>query len=433
MKVKLKEIVVEGRFREDYGDVESLAVSIQRYGLAHPIVVRKEGEKIRLIAGERRLKAHELLGMEEVEVKFMNELTELEARELEIEENIKRKDFTWQEEVKAKSEVDEIKRKLYGAAIKGHGGGWGLEQTAQSLGESVGTVSQDIRLAKAIEEFPELASEKNKASAWKKYQRLKERALVSALVDKTKIVAGKECVKLGSSEQLMKNIASISVDLVVTDPPFAIDLDKGTMKSEDYWAEGGIYDDEYQHVLNTIGLVAKECYRVLKNDRCMYMFFGVQHYEYVHKMLVAVGFHVNPVPLIWHKTGGAGAGGSDYAYASNYEACFFCMKGRRALAKLGESNVFTEPRVAPQRKIHPTEKPTQLLRRLIEQSSNPGELVIDPFAGSGSTLIAAFECGRQALGIEQSATHYGQALLRIEEYIKGEVLAEPSPIEGEPI
>ena len=67
MKIKIKDIKVDSRFRDDYGDIESLSVSIQRYGLLHPIVL---GEGNILVAGERRLKAHEILGKEEIELEI---------------------------------------------------------------------------------------------------------------------------------------------------------------------------------------------------------------------------------------------------------------------------------------------------------------------------------------------------------------------------
>ena len=110
------------------------------------------------------------------------------------------------------------------------------------------------------------------------------------------------------------------------------------------------------------------------------------------------------------------------AYASNYESFFLCHKGRRDLNRPGISNVFTHPRLSPQRKVHPTEKPTSLLRDLIEQSSAPGELVVDPFAGSSSTLVAAFECKRRAWGVELDKEYHAQGVLKIEEFIrKGDV------------
>jgi len=413
-KVKVDDIKIKNeRFREDYGEIEELAVSIQRYGLLHPIVVDSE---LNLIAGERRLKAHKLLGLVEIEVKSLKDVTELEKREVEIEENLRRKDFTWTEEVRAKGEVDKIKRELYGSAVKGHGGGWSIRDTADSLGDSVGTVSRDLRLAKALTEFPDLLREKTKDAAWKRYQKIRERDIVQELAEKVVVKVDTGCLVHGDSKVEMKKLKSSSVDLVLTDPPFAIALDKG-FKSADAWA-GKVYDDELQHVMNTIDLVIKECYRVLKEDRHMYLFFAIQHYDYVHKMIADAGFNVNPVPCMWHKTGGGGAGGSEYSYASNYEVCFLAMKGRRSLNKLGQTNVFVEPRVAPQRKIHPTQKPHSLIRRMIEQSSQPGELVIDPFAGSSSTLISAFEVKRQAFGIELDKEYYTQGVLRIEAFKK---------------
>ena len=413
-KVRVDDIkIANERFRDDYGNIEELAVSIQRYGLLHPIVV---DDQMNLIAGERRLKAHRLLGITEIEVKQLKETTELERREIEIEENLKRKDFTWQEEVKAKNEIDKIKRELYGSAIKGHGGGWSIRDTADSTGDSIGTISRDIHLAEAIEEFPELSKELSKDAAWKKYQKMKERLYTDELAARVKIEIDTKCLVNGDSKVEMKRLKTASVDLVFTDPPFAIALDKG-FKSVDAWA-GKVYDDELQHVMDTISLVVKECYRVLKDDRHMYLWFAVQHYEYVYKMLTDVGFLVNPVPCVWIKTGGGGAGGSEYAYASNYELFFLCMKGRRPLNKLGQSNVWIEPRVAPQRKIHPTEKPTALIRKIIEQSSQAGELVIDPFAGSSSTLVAAFECNRQAWGCELDKEYYSQGVLKIEKLMK---------------
>ena len=413
-KVKTSDVkITTQRFREDFGDVEELAVSIQRYGLFHPIIVDRQ---LNLVAGERRLKAHLMMNISEIEVKYLDEEDTLTKREIEIEENLRRKDFTWQEEIKAKLEVHKIKQEKYGSAIKGHGGGWSLKDTSNSLGESVGLTSRDTRLAEAIHQFPELAKEKNKESAWRRFEKMSERAIVNALSDRVVIQVDTKCLVHGDSTKEMQRLESASVDLVLTDPPFGIDL---KMKHEENW-DGKTYDDEFQHILNTIDLVVKECYRVLKEDRHMYLFFGTQHMQVVRDMVRQHGFHCGDVPCVWHKTGGGGQGGGDMAYASNYESFFLCHKGRRALAKPGVSNVFVYPRVAPQRKVHPTEKPTTLLRDLIEQSSNPGELVVDPFAGSSATLIAAFECKRRAFGIELDKEYYSQGILKIEKFIKGE-------------
>jgi 16S rRNA G966 N2-methylase RsmD len=174
-------------------------------------------------------------------------------------------------------EVDRIKRELYGNAVKGHGGGWSIRDTAESLGDSIGTVSRDLRLAKAISEHPDLLKEGTKDAAWKKFQKMQERIFVDALADKVKIDVDTKCLIHGDSTVEMRKLKSSSVDLVFTDPPFAIALDKG-FKSADAWA-GKVYDDELQHVMNTISLVIKECYRVLKEDRHMYEVVGRRRFS----------------------------------------------------------------------------------------------------------------------------------------------------------
>ena len=90
-KLKIAEIRVGTRIREDMGNIEELAQSLSNWGLIHPIVV---DEELNLIAGHRRLEAAKLLGWEEIEVRFAGELSEREKRLLELEENIRRKDLT---------------------------------------------------------------------------------------------------------------------------------------------------------------------------------------------------------------------------------------------------------------------------------------------------------------------------------------------------
>ena len=87
-KVKVKDVKVGRRCREDYGDIEGLALSIQRFGLLHPIVV---DEDLHLLAGERRLRAHEFLGLKEIEVTYKKDLDDAQKKELELEENLKRR------------------------------------------------------------------------------------------------------------------------------------------------------------------------------------------------------------------------------------------------------------------------------------------------------------------------------------------------------
>lgn len=89
--MKVDAIAVGERRREDYGDIDGLAASIQKYGLLHPVVVDESGA---LVAGGRRLQAVKALGWVDVPVRSLGELTDAERDEIELEENLQRKDLT---------------------------------------------------------------------------------------------------------------------------------------------------------------------------------------------------------------------------------------------------------------------------------------------------------------------------------------------------
>jgi site-specific DNA-methyltransferase (adenine-specific) len=72
------------------------------------------------------------------------------------------------------------------------------------------------------------------------------------------------------------------------------------------------------------------------------------------------------------------------------------------------------------RNWHPTQKPLELLRRIITYSVRPGGIIVDPFAGSGSTLIAAAQTGRRAIGIERSPEYLARAIQRLQQAARGE-------------
>lgn len=113
------------------------------------------------------------------------------------------------------------------------------------------------------------------------------------------------------------------------------------------------------------------------------------------------------VDLVWNKVA-VGPGDTSLGWSTSHERIVFGarMEGTKAdkrggqLARVRRGSVLTYPRPIGARVQHPTEKPVPLLRELIEMSSKHGETVLDPFAGSGSTLVAALIEGRQAIGIE---------------------------------
>jgi ParB/RepB/Spo0J family partition protein len=166
MILKIKDVNIGQRVRDDYGDMESLANSIKEYGLLHPIVVDAH---YNLIAGGRRLLACERIGLKEIEVKMLGEISERELRALELEENIRRKDLTTLEKSKNLVELAELKEqelnekaeKEYFAdsAKKSRGQPQkvnGLKQVSEEIGVPIKTLHDAKQHVAAVEEFPEL-------------------------------------------------------------------------------------------------------------------------------------------------------------------------------------------------------------------------------------------------------------------------------------
>lgn len=104
--------------------------------------------------------------------------------------------------------------------------------------------------------------------------------------------------------------------------------------------------------------------------------------------------------LIWHKDRG-GMGDCEVGYAVDYEVVLYATRGRRGLAGGRPSAVITGiPPCSARARSHPTEKPEALMETLIKRHAPEGGLVVDPFVGAGSTLVAARRLGMRAVGVD---------------------------------
>jgi len=185
----------------------------------------------------------------------------------------------------------------------------------------------------------------------------------------------------GDARTFLVGLPDGCVDLVLTDPPYV--FDRGGTYFRDWFAD--LPDGAWPEVLT-------QCYRVLRDDRHAYVICDRRTEDVFVDAAESAGFRYLRT-IIWNKgTPALGQG----VYRSQYEVVLLLSKGTRAgnSRKLGD--VLTYPRVMT-RGHYPTEKPVRLLTALIEQSTRPGEVVLDPFCGSGSTGRAARELGRRGL------------------------------------
>lgn len=166
MKLPITEIILGTRRRTDPGDIQSLANSIETYGLLHPVVVDEQSK--RLVAGGRRLAACELLGWFYVPVTYLAALTDQQLREVELEENLRRKDLTEIEKSRQMTELAEIKaeelrdsgKQLMPESGNNLGGRPEKADSQQKVAEAIGVPRQTLQEAQqhvaAITNYPAL-------------------------------------------------------------------------------------------------------------------------------------------------------------------------------------------------------------------------------------------------------------------------------------
>lgn len=189
---------------------------------------------------------------------------------------------------------------------------------------------------------------------------------------------------LGECLEVMKKMPSNSIDLIITDPPYGDNIA--------YYGNKTIENNE-NPLLNCIALV--ECYRVLRKNKTMYNFTNWKHLPFLTEFISKyTKFKIRHV-IVWKKPNF----GMGYAFRHQYELILVLEKGNPKYYLTNFSNV-QESSFISGKSIHPHQKPLDLITKMIKHSSKEGDLVFDPFCGSGSTCISAKINNRNWLGIE---------------------------------
>jgi DNA modification methylase len=128
------------------------------------------------------------------------------------------------------------------------------------------------------------------------------------------------------------------------------------------------------------------------------MFFGIEHFDRIKKIVRDAGFALREVPLIWLKEGGAFTD-IEIRFMPRYESILFCSKGLRRI-NAPSSDVFEFNRPSTTDRIHTQQKSIGLIQRLVRLSTVPGEIVLDPCMGSGASIVGSIMSKRRAIGIE---------------------------------
>lgn len=416
--IPIEMVKIGKRFREDKGDIEGLAERIEQKGLIQPITVNQDYE---LLAGERRLLAHKHLGKNVIEAIIRPTKDIIDAEEIEIIENIARKDMTWQEVAKAERSLFDHRAKQ---------GKWTQRKQADYLKEGKGTVWRNIKMAEALEMIPDLGEHKDFADAWKEYMSLEEGLVTHALAQKVPAKVSQAAkwasdhYHVGDAFAGMAKVRAGLAHFAEIDPPYAVDLDKRKSRNKtDNMKEYDEVDaDEY---INFYERTAKEVFRILRDDSFAIFWFGWDWFTDVREIIQAAGFKIPTIPAIWTKGSSGQTASPDTTLGSCHEPFWLARKGKPKLAKAGRGNVFDFSPVPAVRKIHPTERPLNLMMEIVQTTCFPGSTILVPFLGSGVTLRAAYQLSHTGFGWDMSEEHKRKFLERVAED-KGE-----KPEEGE--
>lgn len=434
-------LIKPNRQRQEFAPeaLQELVTSIEERGLLHPPVLRDENGTWTLVAGERRMKAisqiWELGGsfkcdnqqVPEGEMPFTNlgDLTDLEAEEAELDENLKRKDLTWQEHAAAVARL----HKLRGAqraetnkalpAPEQKPAQTYAETAHELLGKSEGayqdTVRKEILVSKHLSN-PAIAKAKSADEAFKILKKQEESAKNVELARVVGATFNADLHTLLNVDCLdyMRAAANLpdadKFDVILTDPPYG-------MGADNFGDAGGKlagiehhYDDSYESWVKLMSAWTILSYQVAKPQAHAYVFCDIDNYHELKSLMQVAGWYVFRTPLINHKMNSGRVPLPDQGPRRQYEIILYAIKGKKQTTHIYPDVISTS---ADENFSHGAQKPVALYQNLLQRSVRPGDRVLDTFAGSGTIFEAAngFKCA--AVGTELNPEYYGMCLARI--------------------
>ena len=206
---------------------------------------------------------------------------------------------------------------------------------------------------------------------------------------------------------------SESVDLLITDPAYeSLEKHRAIGTTTRLKHSKSSSNDWFRVFPNARFFeLFEQVYRVLKHDSHFYLLCDAETMFVAKPEAERAGFRFWK-PLVWDKK----TIGMGYHYRARYEFILFFEKGKRKLNDLGIADVIAVPRI---HRGYPAEKPVEVSEVLITQSSQPGELVADPFMGSGSIGVAAVKLGRRFTGTDLNPEAVRLSAERLGEYGEG--------------
>ena len=449
----------EGRRSLNHDKIHDIVDSIKELGLINPICITRDHV---LVAGNHRLEAYKMLGIDEIPFVYFEKQNTLLAELAEIDENLVRYELTTLEEGEQLSRRKEIYEELYpetkhGSTLKQYQeidrdaklASRGnteedenilsfAEDTAKKTGTSKRTVSRKITIFKRLEKFKDRLNDLDLAQhELEKLSKVEDETVIEKFIlikeedpeisypdimkqinyeikEKKKTEKAEELksqnfepdinIHLGDCLNYINTLQDKSIDCLLTDPPYGENFQ---MNKYDNELSRKIENDEsLEDALILLDDMLSRVKPKLKDNAHLYIFCSWKNFA-EFKEVVSNHFKVKNA-LIWNKEL-FGMGDLKGNYADTYEMIIFAGGNREFVKRPG--NIITCR--FDEERLHNTQKPVDLLSELIENSTDAGDLIFDPFLGSGSTAVASKKLNRNYSGCELDEQNYKITLKRL--------------------
>jgi len=205
----------------------------------------------------------------------------------------------------------------------------------------------------------------------------------------------------GDCLEVMKSIPDKSIDAVITDPPYGMNLDTdySGMASRNF--RGQSTSNKFEKVIGDNKPFDPS--EVLKKSDTVVLF----GYDYFSNKLPD-----NSTVMVWDKRLTESA---DKCFGSPFELLWINRKTKKRFYRVRWYGLFGTEKQDVKKRVHPTQKPLELMARIIKDFTKEGDTILDPFMGSGTTGVACVQTGRNFVGIEIDPTYFAIAEKRIKD------------------
>ena len=381
--------------------IAQVAASIREFGFTNPILI---DEKNSIIAGHGRVQAARLLELKKVPTITLSGLTDIQKQAYIIADNKLALNAGWDEELLS-LELKELQEMDFDLELTGFDEDE-LDDLLNLGDEKTGKTDDD-----AVPDAPEVPNSRL-GDIW--------------IMGNHRLMCG-DSTSVDAVESL---VDGQKADMVFTDPPYGMSYGGGRAKGDDVKfkrgggikAHGEIIGDDLRgdELLQMVRDALTAAMLSKKDGASAYICFTWRTYSEFEAALRTAGLDVKAC-IVWDKKS-IGLGYSNYR--PQHEFIFYC--DGQWYGEKNESDVWYMSRGATGEYVHPTQKPVELVERAVKNSSKSGDIILDIFGGSGTTVIACEKSGRHARLMELDPKYCDVIIRRWQDYTGEDAILESS-------